>query len=274
LSYSKKEGMKPSPGTFIRSCSDIPEHDDSVELFEVDLGPGLLIDKPTDFELPGLIPIEFQRALRGGWSGSNPFGISGTDNYDEFLISPDNVHISLVHNDGGRDELVRSPLWLPILSLVKYVDRDYSGNFYEMRWHSSPFGHYDLKHFGGDVKTFLPCSGFKQFCYLIGYKNAKGQALEFERDHDRKLIQLTSPNRSWLHFSYAAGNRISEINDSHGRKVSYDERQRLTSVTYPQARCSITSTTIRKTCLRSAPRQMQRRRPMYYSKMSMCMAEL
>jgi YD repeat-containing protein len=236
FSYSAKDGIHAMPGPFIRACStrNLPEHDTSVELIEVDLRFGLFIDKHTDFDLPDAVPIEFQRATRYGWSSSNAFGISGTHNYDEFLSSNDNIRVSVIHADGGRDELVRVPRWGVPLAFAKYVDTDYSGRFYEMRWQAGPFEHYDLKRFDGEVKTFLPCAG-SAFCYLTGYRNGRGEELKFVRDGSRRLTQLTSPNKSWLHLSYGTGGRVVEINDSKGRTVryGYDERGQLVSVTYP-----------------------------------------
>lgn len=237
FSYSSKDGIKPLAGNLIRTCADVDNsaHDESRELLELDLRLGVLIDKHTDFNLPDAIPIQFQRTIRDGWSGSNPFGISGSDNYDEFLSSADNIQISVVHADGGREELVRVPRWLPILQLVKYIDTDYSGKYYEMRWRSSPFEHYALKSFDGTVKTYLPCTTPKVLCYLTGYRNSQGQELKFERDSSRRLVRLTSPNQSWLRFHYEDGNRIAEIEDSRGRTVryGYDENNRLISVAYP-----------------------------------------
>jgi YD repeat-containing protein len=236
FSYSAKDGIHALPGPFIRACStrNLPEHDTSVELFEVDLRLGLLIDKHTDFNLPDAIPIEFQRATRDGWSFSNAFGISGTHNYDEYLFSADNIWVSVIHADGWRDELVRVPRWGVPLAFAKYVDTDYSGRFYEMRWHAGPFEHYDLKRFDGEVKTFLPCAG-KAFCYLTGFRNGRGEELKFDRDGSRRLTQLTSPNRSWLRLSYETSGRVVAIGDSQGRTVryGYDVRGRLVSVTYP-----------------------------------------
>jgi len=237
FSYSTKDGIKPMPGATIRECDcdNIPVLDESMELFEVSLGTGLLIDKHTDFSLPDSVPIQFQRVTRDGWSGSNPFGISGTDNYDEYLWSKNNIQISVIYADGGRTELVRVPRWLPIVSLVKYVDADYSGKYYKMRWRSSPFEHYDLKRYDGEVKTYLPCNSTKIMCYLTGYRNAQGQELKFERDGSRKLTRLTSPNNSWLRLSYGPSGHIAEIDDSRGRAVryGYDRQNRLISVTYP-----------------------------------------
>lgn len=235
FSYTAAEGMKPLPGDLIRGCGDkdLPEHEEGRELIQVDLRLGLLVEKHTDFELPDSVPIEFQRAMQQGWKGAFPFGTSGTDNYDQYLASDDNVTIRVIHNDGGRDELVRVPRWLGILPLVKYVDTD-SGRFYEMRWYRQPFEHYDVRRYDGEVRTYLPCEG-QQYCYLIGYRNAEGQALTFERDESRRLMRLSSPNRSWLQLTYGPANRIAEIVDSRGRDVryGYDARNRLTSVSYP-----------------------------------------
>ncbi len=234
--YSAKRGMQPKAGQLIRSCADIddPNEDEGVERFEVDLRLGLLMDKRTDLFLPDTIPIAFQRVTRDGWRGKNPFGISGTDNYDEYLSSADNITISVVKADSGRIDLVRAPRWLSDLSLVKYVDTDKSG-FYEMRWKPTPYEHYDLRRFDGTVKAYLPCSGPSVFCYLTDYRNAQGEELKFERGVGRRLMRLTSPHNSWVQIGYDAAGRIAEATDHRGRTVSYgyDGQNRLTSVTFP-----------------------------------------
>jgi len=91
------------------------QQDESTEIFEVDLRIGLLIDKHTDFYLPGSIPIEFRRATRDGWKGPMAFGLSGNHNYDKFLQSADVRRIKAVEEDGGGYELDRTPSWLPLL---------------------------------------------------------------------------------------------------------------------------------------------------------------
>lgn len=236
LAYTQS-GVKPIPGPLIRTCSDVDflHSDEDTELFEVDLRLGLLIDRHTDFDLPDSIPIEFERATRDGWSGRNAFGISGSHNYDEFLSSADNIQISVIHADTVREGLVRVPRDQTDLDRAKYVDTDYSSNYYEMRWRSGPFARYELKRYDGSVKTFLPCYTPQQLCYLTGYRNPLGQELKFERDGGRSLMRLTSPNGSWLRFNYEANSRVSEIDDSRGRtvKYEYDGRGRLVRVTYP-----------------------------------------
>jgi RHS Repeat len=234
--YSAGQGIKPMPGSLIRGCADAmdPEEDISVERFELDLRLGLLIDKRTDLYLPDTIPIQFQRVTRDGWKGLNPFGISGSDNYDKFLSSADNIQISVVRADGGRSELIRQPRWNSNLSLVKYVDLENTG-FYEMRWSATPFEHYDLRRFDGAVETYLPCNSPTVWCYLTGYRNPQGQELRFERGDGRRLMRLESPNQNWVRISYDSVGRIEEVLDSKGRRVryGYDPENRLISAAYP-----------------------------------------
>ena len=236
FTYSQRQGIKPLPGRLIRSCGETlrPEDDTSIEKFELDLRLGLLIDLHTDFNLPDDIPIQFERATRDGWRNQNPFGISGTDSYDEFLSSPDNITISVVAADSSRRELVRSPRGLANLSLVTYVDQNTPG-FYDLRWRPTPFEHYDLRRFDGTVKAYLPCLGRGEMCYLTGYRNPQGEELKFERGDHRRLMRLTSPNRSSISLEYTSLGSISQITDSTGRVVrySYDDKNRLTRVAYP-----------------------------------------
>jgi YD repeat-containing protein len=239
LAYSSKDGIRTLPGNLIRSCDEEDEpvqQNESTEVFEVDLRLGLLIDKHTDFYLPGSIPIEFRRALRDGWKVPMAYGLSGTHNYDKFLKSADMRRISIVHEDGGRYDLDRVPAWLPFLSFVKYVNAadGCPGELLELRWHSSPFEHFDVKWFNGEVEMYLPCDS-KPLCYLTGYRNARGEELVFDRDGRRRLTRLTSPNQSWLRLSYDEAGRISEIDDSRRRTIfySYDKLGRLSTVRYP-----------------------------------------
>ncbi len=249
FTYSSNDGMQPLPGPVIRDCSDVqdPMEDEQVELFELDLRLGLLIDKHTDLYLPDTIPIEFQRVTRDGERGRDPFGISGWDNYDEFLGSADNIHIFVEHADGGRDNLVRVPQWLPVISFVKYVGGQSAGIEvpgsrvvrtawqYEMAWHAFPFEHYDVRRFNGGIKTYLPCNRSSVNCSLVGYQDSQGRELKIERNSSRRLARITSPNGNWVGVGTGSDGRILAIDDSRGRTVhyTYDGADRLTGVTYP-----------------------------------------
>ncbi len=239
--YSPRLGMKPMPGRLIRGCNEDrrPEEDTTVERFEFDLRLGLLIDMHTDFNLPDDIPIQFERVTRDGWKNQNPFGISGTDTYDEFLSSPDNITVSVIAADTSRRELVRVPRDVSNLALVKYVDKTYPG-LDELRWKPAPFEHYDLKRFDGAVKAYLPSTNPSIMSYQVGYRSPQGQELKFERDDHRHLMRLTSPNQSSIRLEYNPSGSISRITDSTGRVVNYgyDGKNRLISVTYPSGESS------------------------------------
>jgi YD repeat-containing protein len=128
----------------------------------------------------------------------------------------------------------RTPRWLSALSLVKYVDTDFSGKYYELRWHATPFEHFELKRFDGETQEFLPCDD-TVLCYLVGERNPQGQEIKFQRDSHRRLTSLTSPNKRTLNIEYGAGNRISQITDDQKRNVvySYNDRGQLVRVLYP-----------------------------------------
>src|SRR5260370_5312963 len=80
-----------------------------------------------------------------------------------------------------------------------------------------------------------------QLCYLSGYRNAQGESLAVDRDGRRRLLSLSAPHRTWLHFNYdpsvASQGRIADITDSGGRHViySYNDRGQLAEVKYPSA---------------------------------------
>jgi YD repeat-containing protein len=251
FTYSSKDGLQRAPGPVIRRCGDFqdPMEDESKEVFELDLRLGLLIDKHTDMYLPDTIPIEFQRVTRDGELGRDPFGVSGWDNYDEFLGSADNIQIFIEHADGAKDELRRVPEWMPIQGLAKFVGGESGWAYptglmdstprqvwqYQMAWHQFPFEHYDVLRFNGGMKTYLPCDSPEVNCSLIGYRDSQGRELKIERDSRRHLSRIISPNGRWVGVATAPDGRILALDDSDGRTVvyTYDADNRLTGVSYP-----------------------------------------
>lgn len=252
FTYSDKDGIALLPGPVVRGCGQIqdPMEDESVEVFEVALRFGLLIDLHTDLYLPDTIPIEFQRATRDGNYGKRPFGISGSDNYDEMLGSADNIHIFMESGEGKHVDMIRVPEWLPVLPLVKYVGGESTRAWvegapgrsqqtvwqYQMAWHALPYEHYDVQRFNGGMRTFLPCGSVAGLdCMLVDYHDSQGRELKIDRDSLRRLTRITSPNGSWVGVSTANDRRILAAFDSKGRTVlyGYDAARDLTSVTYP-----------------------------------------
>ena len=252
FTYSDKEGTAPLPGPVVRECNNLqdPVQDESVEVFEVLLRFGALLDKHTDVYRPDTIPVEFQRITGGGGYGKRPFGISGSDNYDEVLGSADNIHIFMESGDGSHIDMIRFPEWLPLLPLVKYVGGESAmawvpglrgGSYqhvwqYQMAWHALPYEQYDLHYFNGATKTFLPCGKVPGLdCMLVDYHDSQGRELKIDRDSLRRLSRVTSPNGSWVGVATDVNRSILAVDDSLGRTVlySYDTAHNLASVTYP-----------------------------------------
>jgi YD repeat-containing protein len=230
--------LDPPPPDSIGECGGLEEqsHDEQEERFQVKLEYGLLTVRHSDFYQPGVIPIEFERATSDWWKSSSfAFGRSGSHNYDQYLGSWDDMrHISVVSTGGRSEPLVRIPERIPVLLFNRWVDQYGSGKEAVLRWHQGPAEHFDLTRYTGDVESYLPCDD-KTICYLNGLRNAHGDSLRFERNGDRSLIRLTSPDQHWLAFSYGEGRRIASIVDNRGRRVMYryDERGYLTGVSYP-----------------------------------------
>lgn len=234
--YSAATGLGIAPGALVQTCSGwhVPQEDDATELFQVDLRLGMMVDRRTDLRIAGAMPIEFERALRPGWRGDAAFGVSGTDSYDSYLESRDNVYISAVSDAGMCVHLVRDPIWLSYLPLTKYVDTDLSGSYYTLRWRTSPYPHYDLTRYDGQIEAYLPCSTSKQFCSLNGVKDGEGRELKIARDGQRHLLEVVSPEGAWVKLRYGPRYEIEEADDSRGQSVryGYNERNQLTQVTY------------------------------------------
>jgi YD repeat-containing protein len=213
FTYSAKNGIQPLAGPLIRTCSSVqdPLPDPSVELFVVDPEQGTIFSKHTDFYLPDVIPIQFQRVIGRLWNFPMSFGISGSNNYDDFLWSANNLrNIGVAHAGWGSGDMVRvkSGFFSSMLQ-DKWVDTYYSGRAYEMRWTATPFEHFDLKSFDGHVETFLSYNNCTP-CVEIGLR--------------------------WISLTYAgSAKNVTQITDNqeHAIQYGYNAHAQLTSVTYP-----------------------------------------
>lgn len=218
FTYTAADGVKRSPGPLIQQClrpesADRPQTDlgDALvppditqERFELRLRYGLLTEKHTDFYLPGPIPIRFERAMTNRWLMPQAFGLSGSHNYDRYLTASDFMSRMRVVNPGSGDTaLTRSPAWMILPPLSKWVDTDASGSNLALRWRALPSEHLELKRFNGEIESYMPCTD-AQLCYLNGYRNSNGESLAMQRDSARRLLSLSSAQNQWLNFSYGA----------------------------------------------------------------------
>ncbi len=250
FTYAQAQGLRPSPGSLIRQCQDAENveespdtgsslTDTSQERMEVRLRDGLLTEMHTDFYLPGDAPIRFERALDNRSLIAQAFGLSGSNNYDRYLVSYDQMlHISIAGTVSGDTVLARTPAWLSSLDLAKWTDTQESGSYLTLRWRTEPGDHFDLIRFDGEVESYMPCTD-SEFCYLNGYRSSNGKVLTIDRDAQRRLAGLSATPNTWLHFVYDAEpeteRHIASILDSQGRRVvyHYSHADQLESVTYP-----------------------------------------
>ncbi len=129
-----------SPGSLQSSVvSSIHPSDTSQERIELRLANGLLTEKHTDFFLPGAIPIRLERATSNSWQMVSAFGMSGSHNYDRYLISFDGMkHISIASAGTTDVGLIRRPSWLSLFALNTWVDSDASGSALKLLWKTKP----------------------------------------------------------------------------------------------------------------------------------------
>jgi len=64
-------------------------------------------------------------------------------------------------------------------------------------------------------------------------RDGSGHAIEFQRDRDRNLEQITSSNGHFIRFEHDTGSRVTAVTDDGGHSVqyAYDAGGRLATVT-------------------------------------------
>jgi RHS repeat-associated protein len=212
--------------------------DDSDDGDPVNLGTGLLIVEKTDLALPGTIPINFTRTYRQNDSGSRPFGIGATHQYEMFLVGNTNpwTYIDLILPDGGRvhyDRISPGTIWLDAV----YEAIETPTAFHKSRISFNGNG-WDLKLKDGTLLVFPEsfAAARSNQCALLRIQDRFGNVLNMTRDASSNLTKITTPNGRWIQFSYDSNYRITQATDNIGRTVvyTYDPSGRLWKVTDPK----------------------------------------
>ena len=210
-----------------------------VDEIEVDLRSGLLVTRTTDLFIPGAIPIGATRCYRTWDKSSRTFGQHTTLSWDMFPIGSRQPYtfVEVILCDGSRLHYDR------ISKGTGYADA-----LYEHRQTATPFlrsrfgwnGHgWDLKLKDGSLLLFpesyyakKPVDGA-----LIGFRDAKGQAVKIERDKRRNLKRITSPEGRFILFEHDTADRIVKAIDDQKREVKYlyDPGGRLVQVEGPRS---------------------------------------
>lgn len=204
----------------------------------VDCFTGLFLLTRTDLSLPGTIPISLTRTYRPRDTASRAFGIGTNDIYDIFTIGDifPYTYQDLILPDGGRVHFQRTS-----------PGTSYSDAVYEHTSSPTEFqgavityvnGQWRLRMKNGVEMYFADCTGCTsaRAAALIGYRDRWGNEITLERDSNRNLTRVTSPDGRSIALTYDASNRVTEARDDIGRVVQYqyDALGRLWRVTNPE----------------------------------------
>ena len=195
--------------------------DTSVQIFFMDLGLGLIVQRKADFVFPDEPALQFSRVYRNQDDRSRSFGIGGSNSFDIFLGGKMGVAVDLIMEDGARTHFV-------------HKQPDASGDVYQAGGGTASRFDYAKAIYQGaswQVKTvdgwtytfpYKPKALPQNVTVLTGFIDPAGQVYTMERDSFGSLMAVESPSWKWLHFENDSQHRISSITSSLGRSVRYD----------------------------------------------------
>ncbi|HXO38017.1 MAG TPA: hypothetical protein VN872_05245, partial [Candidatus Acidoferrum sp.] len=170
------------------------------ETFETNLGAGQLTQRSMDIKIDSTPPIKLRRGYSSGYRIQNvyAFGWNSNHSYNPGLTSDGagaQTFINIMHEDGATDFLSRTPPGHGFSPSAVYESHDYQTYGARLMWDTN---HYKLQYRDGAWATFLPCDAGTTRCYWIGYQDAKGNVLKFDRGPKQELRQLTASDNQGI----------------------------------------------------------------------------
>jgi predicted Zn-dependent protease len=207
---------------------------EDLDEIEVDLRNGNLITRTTDLFRPGAIPLAATRCYRAFDHASRSIGRNTALSWDLFPVGSRQPYtfIEIIVCDGNPLRYERISKGTGYADAV-YEHRATATTFLGSRlsWNGNGW---DLKLRDGSIYLFpesyygkKPVDGA-----LIGFRNARGQAVNIERGERRTLKRIASPDRRSIAFEHDSADRIFQAQDDENRKVTYlyDHGGRLAGV--------------------------------------------
>jgi YD repeat-containing protein len=210
------------------------KHDSPVNAFEVDLRTGAFILRQTDFFLKDVMPLSLTRTHNPwdlqvhalGKGTNHPYDVAPTGSrfpytfLDINLEDGNSVHFDRISKGTGFADAI-------------YAHSTTASEFFGGRiaWNGDGW---TMRL--GDGRVFLFPEAYYAKSRAQGaateMRNPQGQRIQLERDAQRNLRRLTSPNGRTIEFQYD-GTRIKEASDDQGRAVGYwyDSAGRIYAVT-------------------------------------------
>ena len=223
----------------ISKCLQRSFLDTNVDEIEVDLRSGLLVTRTTDLFIPGAIPVAATRCYRLWDEQARSFGQNTTLSWDMYPVGSRQpyTYVKVIMCDGRYlhyDRISKGTGYADAL----YEHRETATPFLRSRFGWNGNG-WDLRLKDGSLFLFpesyyakRPVDGA-----LIGFQDAKGQAVKMERDKRRNLKRITSPEGRFIKFEHDVADRIIKAVDDENREVKYlyDPAARLVQVEGPSS---------------------------------------
>ena len=194
-----------------------------VDEIEVDLRIGNVMTRTTDLFIPGTIPLAVTRCYRSWANITNSFGRNATLSWDLYPTGSRQPYTYIDVNtcDGNQLHFDRISKGTGYADAV-YEHRATATAFLGARFSWNGNG-WDLRLRDGSIYVFpesyyakKPVDGA-----LVGFRDAKAQAVKMERTDRRNLKQITSPDGRFITFQHDSADRIYQVEDDQKRKVSY-----------------------------------------------------
>jgi YD repeat-containing protein len=222
-SYAKHEVRPEEP--LLGSCDRIlsPDSTDE-EVFVTNLGLGRFVQTSLDIKLNSTPPIEFKRGYDSGLITQDRALGWGTDHSYNARLTSDGAgqltFLNIQREDGSIDYFPRVPAGHGFDPNAVYESHDFTIYGARLTWDQ---GHYKLQYRNGDHAEFLPCSDSR--CYWFGYKDTKGNSLNFDRGPHLDLQKLTASDSQGINFQADDRQRTTHATATDGTSVTYDYDQ-------------------------------------------------
>ena len=204
----------------------------------VDCYTGLFLHSRTDLSLPGTLPIAVTRTYRPRDTISRAFGLGTNHTYDTFLVGDmfPYTYQELILPDGGRVRFQRTSPGTGFGDAV--YEHTSSPTEFQGAVLSWTGFQWRLRMKNGVEMYFAECAGCTsaRAAALVAYRDRWGNEIKLDRDSNRNLTRITSPDGRSIELIYDTSNRVTEARDNSGRavKYQYDTSGRLWKVTNPE----------------------------------------
>lgn len=199
-------------------------HLQPMNVFEVDLTSGLFILRQTDLLVDDVMPLALTRTYRPWDRTSRAFGLGTNHSYD---IAPEGTRnpytfMEIHLEDDSRAHFDRISRGTGYADAV-YEQHAAASEFYKARiwWNGNGW---TLKFADGRLVLFPESYNAKTMSQgaPVEIRDSAGHRIRLERDPDRNLRLLVSPNGHFIRFEYDIFRRITEATDDLGSTVRYE----------------------------------------------------